>query len=447
MARQQGLCVDPGGLATPAQDGPALEVPNVVGLQFDEAKRRLARFTVDSASKPGVQPAGEVVSQQPTAGTTSRVGSRVALVLSDASLVRVPSLFGQTRNSVTGRLEALRLLADIREAPSDAAPAGHVFEQRPETGAALARGSVVTVTIAQATGTATATLEVPDVVGLPFDAASQQLARFAVNTTVKASLRPKGEVLTQSPAAGTPVRPGSGVSLTLSDGSLVPAPDVVQRRIAASLALPNVVGQRVSDARNLLKAFDVLPRRTESDRPADEVVGQTPAAGTRVSRSARVTLQVSDGSLVYVPELRGLSVAQARAALRQAGDLVESAPGGSDTAIVEQSAPPFGTRLKRGSVVALTLQPRLPPWGWAAAAVSALAAAGIAAARALRRPGARAALQPEFHAEIQINTEPIQALASGVATGSIWVRAELRHERTDVRSTGTGMSQCEKEEP
>jgi beta-lactam-binding protein with PASTA domain len=499
-ARKAGLCVDDAQAAAqpPKSPGAALPpklpkvptrkgcatLPDFAGKQmsYNEAvpflpKGFRARVT---DRRPSSAPADTIVEQSTEVieGTLCWAN----FVVSDGSLVRVPPLRDMTREQATQRLQSLRLQAELREMPTDAAAVGHVFNQRPEAGVEVPRGSAVQVAIARAP-----TLEVPDVVGRSVDDAKPRLARFSMRAVPEASLRPAGEVLAQRPEGGTQARPGTEVTLTVSDGSLVVVPELVKQPLAkaralldeaqlragtveealdgpldsvaaqdppagstakrhsvvtlhvpAGLTVPDVVGHPVSEAQAALSAFTVSTDSVESDRREGEVLSQSPTAGARVASHTPLTLRVSDGSIVTVPELHGLTLADARAALLRAGDLHSAVSGRDerDAAIVDTSVPVAGERVKRGGLVMLTLVPAAPWWPWVAGAAALLAAAGTVLTRWLRRRVPRrsvASADVQFSSGLEFGTRPVEARAGGPEAPSIGLRAELLRGRVEVQ--------------
>ena len=88
------------------------------------------------------------------------------------------------------------------------------------------------------------------------------------------------------------------------------------------VAVPNVVGSSydVAAAQLQLAGFTVGRVEVESDRPAGEVVDQTPPGNSTATRGSPVTLSVSRGpQTVAVPDVALQSVADARTTLRAAG--------------------------------------------------------------------------------------------------------------------------------
>ena len=100
----------------------------------------------------------------------------------------------------------------------------------------------------------------------------------------------------------------------------------------------------------------------DSFAPAGTVSATDPAAGTQVSKGTPVTLFTSNGSLVAVPNVVGQKFSDASAALTAAGFKVKAAGGNSPTAIVQAQDPAGGAPAKAGAQVTLTLAgPSAPP--------------------------------------------------------------------------------------
>ena len=431
---------------------------------------------------PSSAPARVVIAQS-TEPLDGRL-CRVSFVLSDGSLVRVPPVRGLTGALAAQRLQAAGLAMSARQQPSDAADDGRVFEQRPEASAEVARGSMVQVAIAQP-----ATLTVPDAVDRQLGEARTLLSRFAVEARLKESVQPTGTVLTQLPPGESKARPGSTVVLAISDGSLVQMPDLVKQPLAqarelldraglgidtvddtsgappgtvttqqptartearrgsvvtlhvsSGLTVPKVVGRSLGDAEATLRSFVVHEEKVASDHAKDEVLGQSPPAGTRVAARSRVTLGVSDGSIATVPPLHGATLADARVALQRAGDLNAVTPSGDEpgTRIVDISSPAAGIHVQRGSPVALTLVP-LTPWrAWAAGTATLLLLGGAGLYKWRQRKSLPSAPQVavQFSPSIEFNIRPIEARAGGPEAPAIGLCAELLPGRAWARPQG-----------
>ncbi|MDD6791213.1 MAG: PASTA domain-containing protein [Thermobifida fusca] len=87
--------------------------------------------------------------------------------------------------------------------------------------------------------------------------------------------------------------------------------------------MPNVVGQKVDDARRLLESSDLevtVVEEHHDEVPEGHVISQDPEAETTVGAGQSVTLTVSSGpELVEVPDIRGWKVDKARKELEERG--------------------------------------------------------------------------------------------------------------------------------
>lgn len=130
------------------------------------------------------------------------------------------------------------------------------------------------------------TIAVPDLIGLASSEARSRLRDLGLRVTQKPveSPRPRGTVVRQSPGAGTQVREGRTVTLTVSTGP-------------ARVEVPDVVGLDEQAARQELEAagFEV----TTVDQPTDNVdedgvvLAQSPRGGSSRSEGSLVTITVA----------------------------------------------------------------------------------------------------------------------------------------------------------
>lgn len=191
----------------------------------------------------------------------------------------------------------------------------------------------------------------PELVGATLDEAKTALngagmALGQISETFDES-EPAGTVLAQAPPAGTAVRHGTPVDLTVSKGPQpIPVPDVRGRDQGDAVEAIEAAG---------LKA--VISPETVFDRtvPKGAVVAQDPASGN-LTRGGAVTLTVSKGPrLVDVPSFVGKQVDEARKALEDLGFevQVEDILGGFFGTVRYQD--PVNTKVPEGSVITLTV--------------------------------------------------------------------------------------------
>lgn len=131
---------------------------------------------------------------------------------------------------------------------------------------------------------------------------------------------------------------------------------------AGKVTVPSVADLTEQAAGAKLRAAGLNPVPTlqaSSSVPSGLVVSQSPAAGTRAERGARVTVVVSAGpASVPVPEVSGLTEAAALAKLRKAGFKPTPSTEASSTArsgTVIQTDPPAGTEQQSGSPITVVV--------------------------------------------------------------------------------------------
>ena len=233
--------------------------------------------------------------QQPRAGRAAAyVGLAVAtlavfliallvarnLLSGGSSEVNTPNVVGQTEADARAILAGKGLhISDVTEEYSTKYAQGVIIKQDPAADILLKNGEGVSIVVSKGVHL----VLVPDgLVGLSEADAKQALkaAGLTVSQVVpRNSDRPVGQVLLVSPASGSQVAIGSGVSLVVSNGQV---------------KVPNVVGMHVADARaRLIQAgFQVTLDPTTSPDNA-KVISQNPAPGSFVAFGSTVTLRTN----------------------------------------------------------------------------------------------------------------------------------------------------------
>jgi serine/threonine-protein kinase len=214
--------------------------------------------------------------------------------------------------------------------------------------AVLAAGAIVAAVLLLAGGKK---VEVPSVVKLDDSAAVAVLHRagLKVGEDQVVSAAPRGTVISQDPAAGSRVKEGTTVAISVSQG-----PGAAQ--------VPVVDGEGRRAARKLLteRGFEVREVEEPSETvPHDHVIRTNPAGGLQLDIGSQVTLVVSTGPpQVTVPDVVGDQVADARSTLRDAGfkvSVTERADDTHDPGTVLTETPAGGGMAPKGSSVALVV--------------------------------------------------------------------------------------------
>ncbi|WP_344263276.1 Stk1 family PASTA domain-containing Ser/Thr kinase [Streptomyces sodiiphilus] len=259
-----------------------VEVPNLAGKTVEEAEQgaESAGFRVEVGdSKPCDEDEGLICETDPAAGSEIERDSIVTLIMSEGpEMVEVPDVTGQDYETARDTLEDLGLEVSREEEVSDQA-AGTVLGQDPAASEEVAPGSTVTLTVA----VEPETVQVPDVVGLQYDAAVQRLQQdgfTAAQRVQETNDYPENQVVAQDPTAGSSLKPGSQITLTIAK----PAEEDDE------FGMPNVIGQPVPLARQQLEAAGLKVEIEGPGGPQAVVHNTDPAPGQPVSAGDKVKL-------------------------------------------------------------------------------------------------------------------------------------------------------------
>jgi serine/threonine-protein kinase len=197
-------------------------VPKVVGLTIAQAASRLreAGLTVGEQKQEfSTEEKGTVLGQNPEAGREIRSGDTVDLTISGGEETKVvPDVVGLRE------VEAVEVLANAGFGvkrffePNERAE-GIVFDQDPRGGGEAKIGSVIDILISQGPDE----FPMPDVLGMQEDDAVSALESRGLEVSVVRQFTgdpgQEGEVIDQSPVAGTTVQRGDNVEITVADSS------------------------------------------------------------------------------------------------------------------------------------------------------------------------------------------------------------------------------------
>jgi len=271
--------------------GANIAVPNVIGLNIEEAKSLLIDLGLTPIEDPKVRENASndvVYEQSPAAETLARQGENVVLVYNPGFVpVTIPNLVGLSVQEATNVLKqaGLRLVVNNFIASPDI-PANQILVQTPTAGLGARPNSVVTVDVSGGTNT----VRIPDVIGDEQTAATKLLSATPLNFVVTVVIETSevieaGRVIRSEPLGDTAVAPGSAITLYVSSGK-------------ATVTVPNVVGQTASAASAQLAALGLAVTLVEQDVVEGDptigtVIAQNVAAGTNVQPGSAITLTVA----------------------------------------------------------------------------------------------------------------------------------------------------------
>lgn len=206
-----------------------IEVPDLKGLTFDEAKEQL------NAKGLGIKNAGtvasdqygegQIVSQTPDALTKAEANTTVEVTLSSGKgEVSVPSVTGMDETTAYNTLTNSGFTPVKDYAYSADVAQGNVIEQSPNAGSLAKSGDNVKIVISRGKEQAEATsVAVPGVTGLTEDAARSAIQNVGlavgnVSSAYSDSVA-SGQIISQSPVVDTAVDAGTAVDFVVSMGA------------------------------------------------------------------------------------------------------------------------------------------------------------------------------------------------------------------------------------
>lgn len=209
------------------QEVQQIEVPKLVGLIYSddiEGNSDYDNFTFEvktkTVSEDDGYSDGEVIKQNPKKGTMVDPGSTIRLTVAaveESKTVTVPSVAGKSYDEAVSILEDVGLKVDREEQYSDSVSSGNVISSSPSSGEEVEEGSTVTLVVSK--GAETKTVSVPDLSGMTQSAAESVLE--SMNLTLGSvqeveSDSTTGTVIGQTIEAGTSVKEGSAVGITIA---------------------------------------------------------------------------------------------------------------------------------------------------------------------------------------------------------------------------------------
>jgi beta-lactam-binding protein with PASTA domain/predicted Ser/Thr protein kinase len=280
------------------------EVPKVTGRSLERAETRLEGegFKIGEVREIESENEPETVTEQdPIPGEVDEDCKLLGFFCSKPEVVltvstgpgsaTVPSTAGQPLAKASAALEKAGFETQVDRVNSDKVGDGLVIHSDPSGGTSLTRGSTVVLTVSSGPRLA----KVPVVVGYQVATAEQQIraAGLEPSVTERPDPTPEGQVIRQTPSAGSRVDPGSTVTLVVSEGE-------------ETATVPNVIGKLRPDAVTALREAGLDPTVSEQETNVPSKVGkvtdQFPPPGAEVEPGASVTIVVGKAPPVEAPE-------------------------------------------------------------------------------------------------------------------------------------------------
>jgi beta-lactam-binding protein with PASTA domain len=236
---------------------------------------------------------------------------------------QVPAVTGQPQAAAIAKLKnAGYFPVAIHQANKDT-PAGQVFKTDPAAGTRLRKHGAVSVFVSQGACAPACPPIVPNVIGLPADAATQQLQRaglVARKLPPKADASPADTVLDTEPKPNAVAGPDKIVALTVSAGPASASGSAASGASGsaggggggaggggggggggAGLTVPDLRGKLQSDALTALQGLGLVAApifARDDSRPPGQVLSEDPAPGQAVKANDKIKLTIAEPTTV-----------------------------------------------------------------------------------------------------------------------------------------------------
>ncbi len=262
---------------------PSVDILDLRAYSLDDAERYLRNAKMTPKVVEDFNPAarGTVLKQAPGPGRVPMKSIVTLTVSKGPAPVVVPGVVGLTLDQATTVLREAGLSVEAQRVPSDNIPEGVVQSESPEAGRAADRGASVALVVSGGPSP----VNVPDMTGRSIGDAVAALRDAGLMDRLEYSLQPGdpvGTVLDESPAAGSPVKHGDTVTLT----------------VVVSGIVPDVSGMTLDQARTALQnagyaVGNVAYTQSGSD---GKVASTEPQAGSSLRPGEAVTIYYNGGT-------------------------------------------------------------------------------------------------------------------------------------------------------
>ena len=257
-------------------------------------------------------------------------------------VIEVPDLTGSSQTEALNDLQSLGFKVGIENSAHPDVPEGSVIRTQPPANTSTNPDTLVTIIVS----VGPEAYPIPYVVDLETERAIYVIEESGFTIGQKIEVNddnvPIGFVISQNPMAGKKMGPGSTVDLVISSGpSLIELGDLSRKSVEDATQILETLGL----------TFETLEEYSE-DIEEGLVAGTLPEAGEIITPDDVVTIIVSLGIKIEVPEVEGLTYQDAIDKLEEAG-LVATISGDTN-GVVRKQLPRKGEFLEPEGVVELT---------------------------------------------------------------------------------------------
>ena len=257
-------------------------------------------------------------------------------------IINVPDLTGSSQTEALNDLQSLGFKVGIENSAHPDVPSGAVIRTQPPANTSTNPDTLVTIIVS----VGPEAYPIPYVVDLETDRAVYVIEEsgFTIGQKIEVSDDnvPIGFIISQNPMAEKKMGPGSSVDLVISSGpSLIELGDLSKKSLEDATQILETLGLE----------FEITEEFSE-DTEEGLISGTLPEAGEIITPDELITLIVSLGIKIEVPEVEGLNYQAAIDALEEAG--LVAAVSGDTNGLVRKQLPRKGEFLEPEGVVELT---------------------------------------------------------------------------------------------
>ena len=257
-------------------------------------------------------------------------------------VVEVPDLTGSSQTEALNDLQSLGFKVGIENSAHPDVPEGSVIRTQPPANTSTNPDTLVTIIVS----VGPEAYPIPYVVDLETERAIYVIEEsgFTIGQQIEVNDDnvPIGFIISQNPMAGKKMGPGSTVDLVISSGpSLIELGDLSRKSLEDATQILETLGLE----------FETLEEYSE-DIEEGLVSGTLPEAGEIITPDDVVTVIVSLGIKIEVPEVEGLTYQDAIDKLEEAG--LVATISGDTSGVVRKQLPRKGEFLEPEGVVELT---------------------------------------------------------------------------------------------
>lgn len=271
------------------------KVPEVTGSNYEEAMQLLENSSLKVVEGERIYSDDfrkDTIISVENEGKRVKKNSTVEIIVSLGAEILVEDMLGWKKEEAKQILESKGVIVEIKTDYSNEYEDGCVMEQSVEAGTTIYEEDIVALTISEGAKP----FEIAKYVGKSLEAAQKDAEELGLIVKVErknSSKVDKGDIISQTPKAGTTVKKGDTVTFVVSKGPVM-------------VKVPDLYGKSESEARQALEKAGLklgsVHTGYSSSVSENLVMGQSKSSGSSVAKGSSVDITISKGKEpVYQP--------------------------------------------------------------------------------------------------------------------------------------------------